>query len=384
MNILFICENYLPHYGGAEVVFKNLAERFAKNGHSVSLVTHRMKETLKHETINNVHVHRVPSLHSRYLFTFSSIPKALKLARHHDIIQTTTFNGAFPAWLAAKIAGKPVVLTVHEVWVGKWRQVTGFSWLKSTMHDLLERAIYLFPFDHYICVSNATKNDLLRRKIPEEKVSTIYNGVDYEFWDQKTVSKKDTAAIREELGAKKMFLYFAWGRPGASKGFEYLINAVPHIREKLPHATLLLMLSSVEKYPKKHRELLNLVASLNLPTDAIKILPSVPYAQLKNYIAAADCIVVPSLAEGFGYSVVDSCTMGKPIIASNAGSIPEVIFGTHLLAEPKNSKDIAAKVIEMANKQNIAVIPPKRFEWEKSVEGYLEMYQRLVQKERKA
>ena len=45
MKILFVCENYLPHIGGAEVVFKNLAERMIKLGHEVNLVTHKLKNT---------------------------------------------------------------------------------------------------------------------------------------------------------------------------------------------------------------------------------------------------------------------------------------------------------------------------------------------------
>ena len=46
MNVLFVCENYYPHYGGAEVVFKNLAEGSATAGHEVSVLTHRLKNTL--------------------------------------------------------------------------------------------------------------------------------------------------------------------------------------------------------------------------------------------------------------------------------------------------------------------------------------------------
>ena len=45
MKILFVIENYLPHIGGAEIVFKTLAEGLVKKGHSVDLITHRLKNT---------------------------------------------------------------------------------------------------------------------------------------------------------------------------------------------------------------------------------------------------------------------------------------------------------------------------------------------------
>src|SRR3989344_4390735 len=113
MRILFVCENYFPHYGGAEVLFKNLAERYVKKGHQVTILTHQLKGTQKIEMINGVRVLRVPSFFSRYAFTFLAVPQAIRLAKAHDIIQTTSFNGAPPAWLAAKITKRPVVITVH-------------------------------------------------------------------------------------------------------------------------------------------------------------------------------------------------------------------------------------------------------------------------------
>ncbi|MEK6905251.1 MAG: glycosyltransferase, partial [Nanoarchaeota archaeon] len=143
MKILFVCENYHPHYGGAEVLFKNLAEGLVKKGNSVAIITTKLPGTKSYEEINGVKVHRVNCFNNRYLFSFLSIPKVLKLAKKADIIQTTTFNGAPPAWLGAKLTHKPVILTVHEVWVGKWKEVTGFSEIRATLHDLLERALYL-------------------------------------------------------------------------------------------------------------------------------------------------------------------------------------------------------------------------------------------------
>ena len=45
MKILFVLENYTPHIGGVEIVFKNLSEGLAKLGHDISIVTHRLKGT---------------------------------------------------------------------------------------------------------------------------------------------------------------------------------------------------------------------------------------------------------------------------------------------------------------------------------------------------
>ncbi len=382
MRILFICENYIPHYGGAEVVFKNLAENYVKLGHEVSLITHRLKNTKKEETIKGVQVHRVDSLNSRYIFTFTALLKAIKLARKHDLIQTTTFNGAPPAWLAGKIARKPVVITVHEVWVGKWKELTSFPRWKCFLHDLLEKAIYILPYNYYVCVSNATKKDLLNLKLPRKistsKVETIYNGLDYEFWNDKDLDQQKVKTIKKELGLENKFVYFSWGRPGESKGFEYLIQAVPLIFQQLPNSVLVLMFGSVEKYPQKHAQLMALIKKLNLQ-DKIKIIPSVPHQQLRYYLKAFDCAVIPSIAEGFGFNAVEAITMGIPAVISNAGALPEIVSGKYLLFESRNSADLAKKVILVAQgKYNQEAI--RKYDWETSVNNYLEVYYKLYSK----
>ncbi|MBS3127463.1 glycosyltransferase family 4 protein [Candidatus Woesearchaeota archaeon] len=332
--------------------------------------------------MNGVKIIRIPSLHSRYLFTFTAIFKAIKLARRHDVIQTTTFNGAPPAWLAGKITKKPVVITVHEVWIGKWKEVTGFSWLKRTAHDLLERVVYVLPYDRYVCVSRATWNDLahaLPARAAKKKTAVIYNGFDYDFW--KPTHFTEGRKVREQLGAKDKFIYFSWGRPGTSKGFEYIIKAAPKIKEKIPHSLFLLMLGSIDKYQQKYTELKSLITKLQVQ-DHVKIIPSVPYEQLGNYIQAADCVIVPSLSEGFGYTALEAISLKKPVVISNAGSLPEVVSGKYQVCVKKDYHDLADKALKIARKEYLSK-KMKKFEWKTSIEGYLNLYSTLLQDRRK-
>lgn len=368
MRILFVCENYLPHYGGAEVVFKNLAEGYVKKGHHVSLVTHRLKGTKKYELINGVKVYRINCFRNRYLFSFFSIPTVIKLAKKNQIIQTTSFNGAPPAWLAAKLTRKPVVITVHEVWVNKWHKVTDLTKLSCFIHNFLEKMIYLLNFNKYICVSNATRNDLLQLNINKKKATTIYNGLDYNFWNP---AKYDGKKIRKELELKEKFIYFSWGRPGSSKGFEYLIKAVPYIYKRIPNSTCLLMLGSAEKYPQKFKKIKTIANKVG--EDKIKIISSVRNEELGDYIKAADCVVIPSIAEGFGYTAVEACAMDKPIIVTNAGSLPEVVSGKFVMVNPKSAREIA-KGVEKMFKCEIKSMPLKKFTWNEAIDSYLKIY----------
>lgn len=376
MNILFICENYYPHYGGAEVLFKNLAEGYIQQGHHVTILTHRLKNTEKREILNGVIIHRVPTFHSRYLFSFLAVPRAISLAREHDLIQTTTFNGTLPASIAAKITQKPSCLTVHEIWINRWQEITGFGRIKSVVHNTVEKAIYKLPFDRYICVSNATKNDLLKQKINPSKTHTIYNGLDYNFWSREKVNEQEIKNLQKKFEIDKKFTYFSWGRPGQSKGFEYLLRAIPKVSRYNAKSQCVLMLSAKEKYPQKYQQLLNLAKNQDIARN-LKIIEPLSMAELRTMLAAVHCVVIPSTSEGFGYAAVEACAMEKPVIVSNAGSLPEVISGKHLLFQSKNSDDLAQKIIALS-KGNSKYKEKIKFSWSNTISSYLNLYNEVL------
>ncbi|MBW2996340.1 glycosyltransferase family 4 protein [Candidatus Woesearchaeota archaeon] len=373
MNLLFVLENYFPHVGGVEVVFKNLTEGLVKKGNKVSVVTHRLKGTKKFETINGVKIFRVNCFHSRYFFTFFSIPKVLKLAKKADIIHTTIFNGAFPAWLASKIVNKKAILSVHEVWVGKWKELTELGKVSSFIHEILERLIYFLKFDKYIVISQSTQRQLINQGIKKDKIKVVYCGLDYNHWNPK---KYDSKKIRRKLDLEKKFVYLFYGRPGVSKGLRYLIKAVPLISKNIPNSKLVAIVSKDKTYIKRYKEILRLIKNLGIQKNIVLIDP-VSYKELPNYIKAADCVVVPSLAEGFGFCAAEACAMEKPVVASDTTSLPEVVSGKYVLVKPRNPEEIA-KGVEDVFRFKTKQSRLKRFELKDNINGYLGVYKEIL------
>jgi len=367
MKILFVLENYYPHLGGVEVLFRNLCEGLASLGHDISIVTHRIKGTKKFEVLNDVKIYRVNCFHSRYFFTFLAIPKVFRIAKECDLIHTTTFNGAFPAWFVSKLSRKRCIITIHEVWVGKWDKLTEMSWLISKIHDLLERMIYLLNFDKYIAVSQSTKKQLEDIGIKKEKVTFVYNGVDYSHWNPK---KYDRSKMRKMLGLEKNFVYIFSGRPGISKGLEYLIKAVPLISLKIPNSKLLAIVSKDKAYKKRYDHILRLIKQLKIEDNVI-IHDPVHYKELPGYIRSADCVVVPSLAEGFGFAAAEACAMNIPVVASNTTSLPEVVSGKYVLVKPRDEKSIAEGVVDIIKTKQK---PLKKFKNEDFINNYIKVY----------
>jgi len=371
MKILFVLENYIPHIGGVEILFKTLTENLVKKGHSATVLTHRLTGTKKEEVINGVKVARVSCFHSRYLFSFFAIPKAIKLAKEHEIIQATTFTGVLPAWVASKIIKKPSILSVMEVWIGKWRTITEAGAVSSFLHNLLEKIIYKFKFDKYTAISKSTAGQLADIGIDKNKIEVIYPGIDYNHWNP---SKYDE--IRKRLDIDKKFVYFFYGRPGISKGLEYLIRAVPLISKKIKNSILAAIVSKDKTYKKRYEYILDLIRKLKIQ-DKVLIIDPISYNELPNYIKMADCVVVPSLAEGFGFTTVESCAMGKPVVASKVGSIPEVISGKYVLVKSRSAEAIADGVVNVYNNKFVKS-ELKKFELEDNIKGYLKVYEELI------
>ena len=373
MKILFVLENYIPHIGGVEIVFKNLAEGLVKRGHVVSIITHRLEGTKKYEKIEGVNIHRVNCFYSRYWFTFLSVPKVLKLGKKADLIHTTTFNGAFPSWIASKLLRKKNLITIHEVWKNNWNTLTEMNKFQAKIHDLLESLIYMLKFDKYVCVSKSTQKQVLKVGVDFEKTAVVYNGVDYKHWDPE---KYDGEGIKKRLGLEKDFVYLFTGRPGVSKGLEYLIKAVPIISKDMPQTKLLAIVSKDKAYEGRYKKILKLIKKLKIEDKVIMHDP-VSYKELPSYVKAADCVVVPSLAEGFGFAAAEACAMNKPVVASDTTSLPEVVSGKYVLVKVKNAHDIAEGVIKVY-KNKTTKTKLKKFELKDNINKYLDVYGELI------
>ena len=375
MKILFVLDYYYPFKGGSEILFQSLAEGLVKKGYDVTVVTMRVENSLKYEVYNGVKIHRLPSLRFLPRFSFMKLvfPWLLFNGKKFDLIHTTSCGSSVPAWLVSKLYRIPSVITVHEVIGKNWKVLYGMGNLMSFFYRNLERIMLSFPFKKYIPVSKSTEKGLYEIGVNPEKIDVVHNAVDYEHWNPKKYNK-NRVKIRNKLGVKKNeFLYVFYGRPGETKGVNYLIKAMPEINKKIPRARALLILGTepVGLYKDMKKMLKDLGGG-----KAILHKP-LPYKDLPNYIMAGDCVVVPSITEGFGFCVAESCALGKPVVASNTTSIPEVISGKYLLVPPRDSGAIADALVKVTKKK-YSKSSLKKFTFEKFIKGYEKVYNDVI------
>ena len=376
-RILFILEYFLPHVGGLETLFGELTSALAADGHHVTVLTARVPGAPARETMRGVRVIRVatPPFASRYLFTFLALPWALALARHADLIHTSMYTAAFPAWLASRLWRVSTVLTVHEVFGEQWRRLPGMGFWAGSIARLLEGITLRLPFQRFVCDSEFTRRRLMETAaIDPGRVSVCYPAVDYSFWDAR---RFEARPLKRELGLDDgSFLFLFFGRPGVTKGVEFLLEAVSQLRRAGSRFHLLLLLGTHP--PSQYRLVVKTIARLGLE-PWITIRSSVSRPLLPGHLLGADCVVVPSLSEGFGYSAIEAAQLGCPLIATRGNSLEEVVGGYAVMCPAGDAGAMAdAMQAVMRAKTRPPAPPAPRFTLARHLHGMLAIYQPLL------
>jgi glycosyltransferase involved in cell wall biosynthesis len=113
--------------------------------------------------------------------------------------------------------------------------------------------------------------------------------------------------------------------------------------------------------------------------------PSVEEPVKRWLLEHAAALAYPSLDEGFGFPILEAQRAGTPVVASSAGSIPEVAGSGALLSLPLDDQALAANlfwVIDSATKRadlvNAGHANLTRFSWEQTAASLCDLYRRLV------
>lgn len=171
---------------------------------------------------------------------------------------------------------------------------------------------------------------------------------------------------------KEQYLFLTYGRLGVTKGFQYLAGAISQVIREVPRARFVMVLSSYDRRMRKAVQ----EAIGQVPAGMYRLFDSVSRELLIEYIHAADCIVIPSLSEGFGFAAIEACIAGKTIVATNAGALPEVVYGRHIFVEPASNEELARGCIA-ASEGRTSYSEPGSFRWSDSIEKWAALFRSL-------
>lgn len=214
-----------------------------------------------------------------------------------------------------------------------------------------------------IAPSEFMKEKLVAFGWPAEKITVIYNPYDPEFFNGLDAAEQEADYL----------LYF--GRLSAEKGIETLITA----SQKTQQAVKIAGLGPEEEKLKK------LASSLKAPVEFLGFKSG---SNLKALLKEAKAVVIPSIwPENMPLSLLESLSLGKIVIASRVGGLPEVIRDKEngFLFTAGDSHDLAAKISSLANADLDAIkragrITAQNFSPDKNLCAVLNAYQKAYQK----
>jgi len=299
VNILLLGINF-NNWGGIESYSDVLASILLKKGHKVVVtgMTDNGFFTLRSsgETL------KIPRMKIKTSIDISAILKIIKLTVRENVNLIIAQQGKhyFPALLAAKICGVPVIFVRHQT-----------RRLKSSTCWLINRWCHAV-----IAVSDAVKSSLITSGVSNGKIKVIHNCVPLNRFDP---LKVDAYAMRKELGINPADVVV--GAPGKlhrDKGVFELLYSIACLAKRYPFLKVLF----VGGGPARN--------CLDAEAQRLFIQDKVVFAgvrtDMERVYAAMDICVLPSkCVEGFGMVLIEAMAMKKPVIGSAIGGIKEII-----------------------------------------------------------
>jgi glycosyltransferase involved in cell wall biosynthesis len=244
------------------------------------------------------------------LATFFSLLRIIRREKP-DIVHThTSKSGILGRW-AARFCRVPIIVhTPHgHVFWGYFN-----SW-QTKLFIVLERWTARIT-NAIVTLTPQEKDDHLRFRIAlEEKFAIIHSGVDLRTFRADLYQPSETKAL---LGIPpEMTVVGTVGRLTPVKGQEVLIRAASELIRRGEKIFLVLLGDG-----ELRRDLEELSLRLDI-AGHVRFLGWRP--DVARVMAACDIFCLPSRNEGMGKVLVEAMAMGKPIIASSIGGIPDIV-----------------------------------------------------------
>lgn len=202
----------------------------------------------------------------------------------------------------------------------------------------LGRLKYTRGVRRILCVSEGIRRVLLECGVPPALATTVHSGIDPARFE----GPLDPAAVRRELeldAADPLLVNVA--ALSDHKGHRYLLEAMPRVLARRPRARLAIAGQGELEEP--------LVAQC----ERLKLAGHVRFLgyrrDIPNLLAAADLFVLSSHLEGLCTSLLDAMAMGRAVVATRAGGIPEAVWEgeTGLLTPPRDPAALAEAILEL-------------------------------------
>lgn len=344
-----------PEGGGAELYARMVAEGLVAVGHEVTFLCAAHANAPAVETINGVRYLRAGSRTSVYAAARRTIRRLEAREGRFDVVIDVQNGLPFFAGWATKA---PVVVLVHHVHREQWPvvfspPVAAVGWgIESRVSPRLNRG------RQYVAVSRSTKTELVEMGVERDHVAIIHNGT----------APPPVVAPGEADGPRLLVL----GRVVKHKRIEHAVQILTRLRHR--HPGLRLRVVGDGWWSQELRDFVRASGA----QDAVDLLGFVDEETKHRELAAASLLLVPSVKEGWGLSVVEAASHGVPAIGyRDAGGVSESIEDgdTGLLVEDLDAMtqavdDLLSDPCRRDELGDNALAHSARFTWDETVRAW--------------
>jgi glycosyltransferase involved in cell wall biosynthesis len=336
LRILQVCD-HLGWEGsrmhGVKRLFAWMIPRFDRSRYDVSLVSLR-KRDLSEETLDALGID-IQYLH-KSKFDPATLTALLKIVDHKriDVLHLHGYGATTFGRLAGKMRRLPAILHEHA-------NLTDTPWFQKVADRLLAPST-----DLAIAVSKSTADFVIHaRQMPPERVKVVYLGVPLEEFSR-IRSADEIAAARAELGVHPGEMAVgSVTRLHDSKGNSYLVDAAREVLRQRPHARFFLFGEGP------------LRPELEAQARAVGLGDRFVFGgftkDVARTVSAFDMSVFPSLWEGTPLTVFEALAMGKPIVATDADGLVDVLTAERdaVIVPKRDAPALAAGIVRLMDSE---------------------------------
>ena len=298
MRLGLFTDDFYPFIGGMGRYVYEITQRLPDSDLVIFSPCHN-------EVPNHIQVN--PPLHHQFKnlsYSFWLHRNIEQLIRQHRLSRINIQCGPGGLFLLRK-TNIPVIATCYHTWWQQSHYIGAQVWKKIFLP--FERRTYRLA-DKIICISEDSHKILIDKYgITSDKLDVVHPGVDIHRFYPISKTKK--------LPNSVLFV----GRVDKRKGADFLIRSLPYVVERIPEVQLYIGgkgkdLSKLKQY-----------ASAQGLSKNVEFLGFIPDDQLNLWYNRVQCVVVPSVFEGFGLTAVESMAAGTSVICTRVDSLRHIV-----------------------------------------------------------
>lgn len=229
-----------------------------------------------------------------------------------------------------------------------------------------------------ITISKSSKRDIERYlKIPTEKITVIYGGVDEIF---KPGNKQNAL----KLLSNKYKIRHPFILSVSTHSFHKNVSRIFQVFREVAYDRNLTLVIICKLIPQEEKDWRQEIKNLGLEKKVI-LTNFVEDGDLPLFYQGAELLLFPSLYEGLGLPVLEAFACGCPVVTSNTSSLPEVGGEAAFYVEPQSTADIKRSITKILGdkilresliKEGFSQI--KKFSWERGAKQTLKVYNEVL------